>query len=180
MEHHVSVYLIGHEYNALGAAYRCHAGQGCLVPLQTYGIVRIADNHHSRSLACYDVLEVVEVHDIVASAVKLQGIGNHASAVALYDAAERVVHRRLNQDAVSGTAEIIDAQAQSFLQSGHECYFIGLNMPSVTSIEPRNDTIPKIGGSGCVSQYGMVETSAQCINDAWTSFKIHVGDPKRQ
>ena len=107
-EHHVAVYLVGYQEHTIVATYAYEVSERIGIPLESYGIVGVAYDHHWRPLAAYHFRETVEIHAVVPVIIEFKRIGDYSAAVTLDDGAERVIYRWLYDNTIPRAREEID------------------------------------------------------------------------
>lgn len=89
-----------------------------------------------------------------------------------------MIYRGLNYDSIARTREVVDTQAQSFLQTGHERKFFILYLPAMACAQPSGYTAPEFFGRCGITKYGMIKAVAQGVDYRRTGLEIHVGNPE--
>ncbi len=98
--------LVAKHYHTVLLGERGHTAQRVGIPLYTYRVVGIAENHHARMLRSEQMLQMFEVHIIVDIGIHLtERILQHNASVAFGDDTERMVHRGLYHHLVARTGE---------------------------------------------------------------------------
>ena len=157
VEHEIAVDLVGDHYAACAACGGGYAPQGRGIPLQSYGVVGVAEYHHARALLFHEAFQLVDIHGVMAGGfIAQQRVGKHLALVALDDLTERMVDRRLDEDLVAFTAEIVDGECDTSHDSGHECQFLAFHVEGVAPSEPSGYRLPVAVGSGTVAEHRVV------------------------
>ena len=89
-----------------------------------------------------------------------------------------MIYRWLNDNSVARAREVVDTQAQAFLQARHESELLILYLPAVA--QPAGYAAPEFFGRRGIAKYGMVEAVAQGVDNRRAGLEIHVGNPEGQ
>ena len=176
VQHEVAVDLVAHHHGARLAAKGGHAGQGGGVPLQSYGVVGIAQYHHPGPLAPQQVGQPVKVHAVLL-AVENEGILQHAAVVALNHHPEGVIHRRLDHHCIPPARKVVYAQRYALHHPRNECQLAALHLEAVAARLPVDDALPVGLRRGGVAQHGVLQPLPQGINDIGAHGEVQVGNP---
>ena len=172
-------FVARHQYAVFGA----EVGKTCQLvaaPYKSAGVVRIAENHHARTLLGKLALEQLEVHLYVSVVAEAQRISDHLAAVALDDDAERMVDGLLYQHLVALVGKHLKCHRKSADNAGNECQLVAFHAESMAVEQPILYRLPITEGCYRIAEHLVLQPVAQSFCDGGTHLEIHISHPKRQ